>query len=152
MPRKTKQFELMKLVFTISFFTLLAACNSTPGNTASTDSSNKTVAPQTPIVNTENYVGILPCADCEGINISLQLNNDSSYIMNSVYEGNRVDSSHNQFEDTGKWSIHANDTLYLSNKNQTTKYIKTDTTLTQLDGDRKLITGPLAKMFILYKK
>ena len=52
-----------------------------------TDSAFKTVVPKTPVINAENYIGTLPCADCEGIDVTLQLNNDSSYIMNSVYKG-----------------------------------------------------------------
>ncbi len=141
----------MRQIFFLLMTFILASCNSNKNGIASTDSSYKTVVPKTPVVNAENYAGTLPCADCEGIDVSLQLNNDSTYIMNSFYKGARVDSSNNHFADTGKWILNA-DTLYLSAKNHTTKYIKTDTTLTQLDGDGKLITGPLAAMFVLHKK
>jgi uncharacterized lipoprotein NlpE involved in copper resistance len=141
----------MRQAFFLSMIFIIASCNSNKSGIASTDSSYKTVVPKTPLVNAENYVGTLPCADCEGIYVSLQLNHDSTYIMNLFYKGTRGDSTNNHFADTGKWALNA-DTLYLSAKDHTTKYIKADTTLTQLDGDGKIITGPLASMFILHKK
>ncbi|MEO8712387.1 MAG: copper resistance protein NlpE [Parafilimonas sp.] len=152
MQGKTNQFELMKSLYAILFLFFIASCNLTPSPIAATDSAYKTVVPETPFINAENYVGTLPCADCEGIDVSLQLNHNSDYIMNSVYKGSRVDSSNNHFIDSGKWSLHGSDTLILSGKNHSTKYIKTESTLTQLDGSGKLITGPLAKMFVLHKK
>lgn len=153
MQGKTNQFKLMKLIFIISFLLSVAACNSASDNTPSTDSNSNTVVPQAPVLNAENYAGTLPCADCEGIDVSLQLNNDSSYSMNSVYKGSRVDSANNHLKETGKWSMHGTDTLYLSDtNNHSIKYIKTDSTLTQLDGDGNIITGPLAAMFVLHKK
>jgi uncharacterized lipoprotein NlpE involved in copper resistance len=142
----------MKLIYSTYFSFLIVACNSASDGIASTDSAFKTVVPQTPFINAENYVGTLPCADCEGIDVSLQLNKDSGYIMNSVYKGSRLDSSNNSFKDTGSWSLHGTDTVYLSAKGNSVKYIKTDSTLTQLDGNGNIITGPLANMFILHKK
>ncbi len=140
----------MKTVCIIFLVVCMAACNTNPSPVASVDSSIKNAVSPTPL-RIENYTGTLPCADCEGIDVSLQLNHDSTYIMNNVYKGSRVNSSHNHFADTGKWSLHY-DTLFLSEKNHSTKYIKTNSTLTQLDGDGKIITGPLAKMFVLHKK
>lgn len=143
----------MKLICIIFLTGLLAACNSTPNAIAADDSAYKTVVPETPVIDAEYYTGTLPCADCEGIDVSLQLNKNSSYIMNNVYTGSRVDSSNNSFKDSGTWSLHGSDTIYLTNKNNnTTKYVKTESTLIQLDGDGNRITGPLANMFILHKK
>lgn len=143
----------MELICTILFLGLMTACNSSSDNIISTDSNYKTVVPQTSVINAKNYAGTLPCADCEGIDVSLQLSSDSSYLMNSVYKGSRVNSANNHLKETGKWSMHGTDTLYLSNvNNHSTKYIKTNITLTQLDGDGNVITGPLAAMFVLHKK
>ena len=128
------------------------ACNSSSNGIAATDSAYKTTVPQTPVIDAEEYTGSLPCADCEGIDASLQLNKDETYIMTSVYKGSRVDSSNNSFKDTGTWSMHGGDTLYLANAGRSTKYIKTDTALVQLDGNGNRITGPLADKFILHKK
>ena len=142
----------MKLIYSIFFIFLIESCNSASDGIASTDSAFKTVVPQTPFTNAENYVGTFPCADCEGIDVSLQLNKDSSYIMNSVYKGNRDDSSNSSFKDTGSWSLHGPDTLYLFTKGNTLKYIKAGSSLTQLDANGNIITGSSANMFILHKK
>ena len=107
----------MKPVYAISLIGLFAACNSTSNKTASTDSSLNMVTQEASVTDVNNYVGTLPCADCEGINVSLQLNKDSSYFMNSVYKGSRADSTHKSFKDTGIWSMHGADTLYLSKNN-----------------------------------
>jgi copper homeostasis protein (lipoprotein) len=137
----------MRQAFFLLMIFILASCNTNKNGIASTDSSYKTIVSKTPVVNAENYVGTLPCADCKGIDVSLQLNHDSTYIMNSFYRGARGNSTNNHFADIGKWVLNA-DALYLSAKNHTTKYIKTDTTLMQLDDDEKIITGPLAAMFV----
>ena len=142
-----RQISFLLMIF------ILASCNSNKNGIALTDSSYKIEVPKTPVVNTENYVGTLPCADCEGIAVSLQLNRDSTFIMNSVYRGSRVDSLNNHINEMGSWRLHEPDTLYLVDANRhLTKYIKTDTALIQLDGDGKIITGPLASMFVLHKK
>jgi len=140
----------MKINYAIFSIGFIASCNSTSTRIASTDSTLKAVAPETSVATV--YVGTLPCGDCEGIDVSLQLNDDSSYTMNSVYKGSRVDSNNNSFKDTGIWTMHGTDTLILLQKRRSIKYIRTDSTLTQLDGDGNIITGPLADMFILHKK
>lgn len=141
----------MKIICAIIILFLIASCNSNSSTIAANDSTFKTEVPRTPIIKAENYVGILLCADCEGINVTLQLKHDSTYIMNSVYKGSRVDSSNNHLVDNGTWSTD-DDTIILSAKGNATKYIKTNDELIQLDGDGKKITGPLANNFILHKK
>jgi copper homeostasis protein (lipoprotein) len=140
----------MKKTCAILSIGFMTSCNSASNKIASTDSMLKAVAPGTSAAAV--YAGTLPCGDCEGIDVSLQLNSDSSYFMNSVYKGSRVDSNRNSFKDTGTWTMHGVDTLILSQKRNAIKYIKTDSTLTQLDGNGNIITGPLADMFILHKK
>lgn len=141
--------KILCALLLMAFFT---ACNPGPEGIASTDSSFKTVVPKTPFVNAEKYVGTLPCADCEGIDIALQLNNNKTYILNAVYKFNSTDSSVRSFKDTGSWSL-GNDTVYLANtRNGVMRYIKTDTAMIQLDGNGTRITGPLASMYILHKK
>jgi uncharacterized lipoprotein NlpE involved in copper resistance len=143
----------MKIAYTIFLTGLLAACNSSSSPIASTDSAYKTVVPNTPLINAEKYVGTLPCADCEGIDVSLQLNKDSSYAMNLVYKGSGDDSTNNDLKETGAWSIHGSDTLYLTaSKGAVTKYFKSDSELMQLDGEGNRMTGPVADNYILHKR
>jgi uncharacterized lipoprotein NlpE involved in copper resistance len=143
----------MKTVYAILLMGLIAACNSSSSPIASTDSAYKTVVPNTPLINAEKYVGTLPCADCEGIDVSLQLNKDSSYAMNMVYKGSGDDSTNNDFKETGAWSIHGNDTVYLiATKGSVTKFYKSDGNLMQLDGEGNRMTGPVADNYILHKR
>ncbi|MEP6683466.1 MAG: copper resistance protein NlpE [Parafilimonas sp.] len=141
----------MKILSSILIMFFIVSCDSNPSPIAANDSAYKTEVPRTPVIDAENYVGTLPCADCEGIDVTLQLKNDSSYIMNSVYKGSRVDSSNNHIVDNGTWSMNG-DTLILLTENNSIKYIKSGSTLTQLDGNGKIITGPLADDFVLHKK
>lgn len=140
----------MKRFVIISAVGLLMAC----GNNSATEPGSESSGTDTATaVSSEVYTGMLPCADCEGIDISLALYPDSSYTMNSVYKGSRVDSTNNSFNESGVWKIYGKDTVCLTGKDSSVlTYVKTDSTLTQLDGDKKLITGELANMFILHKK
>jgi uncharacterized lipoprotein NlpE involved in copper resistance len=151
MQNKTSGFKLMKILYSILLLFVITSCDSNPSPIAANDSAFKTEVPKTPVIKAENYVGTLPCADCEGIDVTLQLKNDSSYIMNSVYKGSKVDSSNNHVVDNGTWSEY-NDTIYLSTKGNITKYLKSGSALTQLDNNGNVITGPLADNFILHKK
>mgnify|MGYP001007259216 CR=1 FL=1 len=142
----------MKKYIIISTLTLLAACGGNSENSNDNAASNADNT-STNTSTTETYTGTLPCADCEGIDVSLELNPDSNYVMTSVYKGSRVDSSNNSFKDSGVWKIYGADTVCLIGKDSSMlTYIKTDSTLTQLDGDKKVITGDIANMFILHKK
>jgi len=141
-----------KIICALFLTALFTACDSGPQGIASTDSSFKTVVPNTPFVNAAEYVGTLPCADCAGIDVSLQLNKNKTYILNAVYRFASADSSSNSNKETGTWS-EGNDTIYLANTNAAVaRYIKTDTGLLQLDGSGNRITGPLAAMYMLHKK
>lgn len=141
----------MKFLCSILLLLMIVSCDSNPSPIAANDSAYKTEVPRTPVIDAENYVGILPCADCEGIDVTLQLKKDSGYIMNSVYKGSKVDSSNNHIVDNGTWSMDK-DTLILSTTGTVTKYIKSGSTLKQLDVDGKVMTGPLPDDFILYRK
>ena len=55
-----------------------------------------------PIYNTSKnsgiYKGVLPCADCAGIETTLQLNSDGTYDLTQNYSGKGT------FVETGKWT------------------------------------------------
>lgn len=50
------------------------------------------------------YEGVIPCADCEGIRVTLRLNPDSTFLAENTYleAENRQDRS---FYDLGRWEI-----------------------------------------------
>lgn len=49
----------------------------------------------------QSWRGVLPCADCEGIETSLFLENDGTWVMNQHYQGAKAPSS---FASYGSWA------------------------------------------------
>jgi len=48
------------------------------------------------------FVGVLPCADCEGIDYHLDIMPDGSYALRNRYLGKEVDRAH---DDIGTWAL-----------------------------------------------
>jgi uncharacterized lipoprotein NlpE involved in copper resistance len=95
------------------------------------------------------YKGILPCADCEGIEQEITINDDNTFSIKETYLGKTKD---NKFTDAGTttWNKEGNIiTTITKDKSRTTSYFVGERKLTQLDKDNKEITGPLAKNYIL---
>lgn len=92
------------------------------------------------------YQGTLPCADCEGIQCTLWLQDNGRYKVRNVYLGVKAPTS---TTDSGKFTWQKDRrSISLS---QGGKYIVGENQLIQLDGNGKRITGPLAAHFILTK-
>jgi uncharacterized lipoprotein NlpE involved in copper resistance len=49
------------------------------------------------------YMGMLPCADCSGIEYTLTLNPDSTFILKSIYLGKPTER--NTFIEAGSWNV-----------------------------------------------
>ncbi|HRO07792.1 MAG TPA: copper resistance protein NlpE N-terminal domain-containing protein [Saprospiraceae bacterium] len=74
------------LLFLLSGIILLASCN----NKANPEANQPLVDEHTAQNSLDwngSYYGILPCADCEGIETELTLNNDNTYSLTSKYMG-----------------------------------------------------------------
>jgi len=96
------------------------------------------------------YQGILPCADCEGIQTTLEIYREGKYKLSAVYLG----KSENVFMQSGDfgWNDEGN-TIMLSNiQNSPSKYFVGENNLIQLDMDGNRITGNLADKYILNKQ
>ena len=97
-----------------------------------------------------NYRGVVPCADCEGIETTVSLQQDQGYQVRSIYLGRGVKPR----VDKGKFTWNADGstiTLTDSNGHNYAKYRVQENTLIQLDMNGKAIGGPLSSMFILTK-
>lgn len=92
------------------------------------------------------YQGTTPCADCEGIETTVQLL-DSTYKTTLVYKG----KSTKAFEQTGSWKWVNGSTIELQDAKAALKYFVAENKLIQLDGDGNKITGELAAKYILAK-
>src|SRR5690606_23263594 len=95
------------------------------------------------------YKGKLPCADCAGIETSLQLSEGFTYSLIRTYLGKK-DKIEEQ-KGTFSWNK-AGNAIFLENlKDEPNQYFVGENTLTQLDLNGNKITGKLAESFVLRK-
>ncbi len=146
----------------IAAFIGIAACND-PGKqeTPKTDNAADTSAVSQPVDmhNAANsldlagaYEGTLPCADCEGIKTSLNLNKDSLFTLKEEYLGKKNAMA---FNSKGKWVVHENTITLQFDKelqDRRVQYKAGEGKLWLLDQEGKEITGTLADKYILTKK
>lgn len=112
----------------------------TSQNQSNTQASSSLTEPVT-------YEGVLPCADCSGIDTKLTLNPDGSYQMSEVYQGKNDDEP---FISKGSWTIEKgtssdpNAQVYvLTNENgEKQNYLIEEYKVTQLDQDKNPIEAP----------
>ncbi len=97
-----------------------------------------------------SYKGKLPCADCSGIETSLELSEDFSYRLSRKYLG----KSDKIFEQKGTYSWNkAGNAIVLDNlKDEPNQYLVGEKTLTQLDVEGNKMEGKLASLYILKKE
>ncbi len=95
------------------------------------------------------YTGVLPCADCPGIETSLTLNNDLTYSMTMTYQER---DTKNEESGAFKWLNNGSTIALYNDKNEVIAQYKVgENQLFQLDGDGNIITGDIAKHYILKK-
>lgn len=97
------------------------------------------------------YTGLLPCADCSGIETSLQLNNDNEFVLRQRY----LDSNEGVFEEKGifTWDeTGSNITLQIEGEDSKFHQYKVgENILFKLDADGKRIEGDLSEYYELKK-
>lgn len=122
--------------------------------TVSRDSSENTVVD---MHNSQNaldwsgvYSGVIPCADCEGIETEIVLNNNMTFIKHTRYLGK---GDQRIFEEKGTFFWDKTGSIIsLKGTNKTLGQYKVgENKLTQLDMDSKVIAGPLSDNYILKK-
>ncbi len=97
------------------------------------------------------YKGVLPCADCEGIETELELNLDKTYELKEVYLGK---GDGKPFESKGKFTFNNTNTsiIELDQSGDGRKYFVAEGYLKALDLEGKEITGELADKYELKKE
>ena len=98
------------------------------------------------------YSGIMPCADCAGIETTLTLNRNSTYKLSTRYMGEE-DIQAVVKEGAFKWTEDGSTIVLesLNNNEYPTKYKVGENKLIQLDLDGNVITGELADDYVLLK-
>ena len=96
------------------------------------------------------YKGVLPCADCEGIQTTITLNENLTYSIKTQYLGKGA----KVFEQNGmyKWHDKVNILVLGDSENVPRYYFVGENMLTQLDMSGKKITGDLADNYQLNKE
>ncbi len=79
----------------------------------------------------QSWRGILPCADCEGIETSLFLEKDGTWVMNERYQGVRDEPS--SFASYGKWARTADKLVLTDSKGEKSYYRAKGEALEMLD-------------------
>jgi uncharacterized lipoprotein NlpE involved in copper resistance len=94
------------------------------------------------------YEGTIPCANCEGINVQITLNEDETYQATYLYLG----KGGNTLKVSGKFEWNeAGSNIKLDSKEIPPYYKVGEDKLIQLDMAGKAITGELADRYILAK-
>ena len=147
---------MIKQLFAIGSLFMLASCGNQQASEDKPTVVDSVVADtvvSTPVVTTTTYAGTLPCADCAGVQTELTLKSDSTWSMHIIYDKRPAKGpGSNEFNESGKWMIHGNDTVHLMGRTDApSMYIKTDSSLIQLGMDGKKIEGKLADKYVLKK-
>lgn len=97
------------------------------------------------------YKGVVPCADCEGIETVLVLNTDNTYLLRTNYLG-KPDAQ--AVEKTGAitWNAEGNTIILSGIENAPNQYFVGENMLIQLDLGGQRISGQLADKYILAKQ
>ncbi|ENY3834879.1 copper resistance protein NlpE [Vibrio vulnificus] len=95
------------------------------------------------------YTGTLPCADCSGIDVTLTLNNDGSYVLEETYQGKQdgtfKSEGHFNWDESGS-------VVTLEGEGSLNQYFVGENTLMMLDINGQQITGDLADFYRLKKQ
>jgi heat shock protein HslJ len=94
------------------------------------------------------YSGFLPCADCMGIQVSLELSKDQTFHLKMVYAGKDAGS----FESSGKITRNkAGNCITIGDGEDKMQFLVGENVLTALDREGNKITGELAENYVLVK-
>lgn len=154
-------------IYTIISLLLVTACENTAVTGTTTIQVTDTVLEDASIDTVQNggmsagataknsldvvgkYKGILPCADCEGIETNIELKSDSTYSREMKYLGKKD----NLFTASGKWTWVSEFVISLGSiKEGPNRYFVAEGKLLQLDMSGKKISGPLADKYELKKQ
>lgn len=96
------------------------------------------------------YKGVTPCADCEGIETEVVLNNDLTYVIRTKYLG-KGDGKTLEEKGNFVWNKTGGNISLQGLKGRPSQYKVGENQLTQLDMEGKPISGALAEKYVLTK-
>jgi len=96
------------------------------------------------------YKGVLPCADCEGIETVLTLDNENNYTLKTTYLGK--DAAAVEKSGTYAWNKAGNTVILDGITDAPNQFFVGENQVFQLDKEGNRITGDLADKYILRKE
>lgn len=145
--KKNVYFGLLALLFSF------AACQTKQTANGNSQTEKTVVTDQHNAANSIDwagtYKGMVPCADCEGIETTITLAKDGSFKLVTVYKGKSEEK--NEFSGNFSWNENGNTLNFSEIENGPSKYFVGENTLIQLDMEGNRITGDLANSYILKK-
>lgn len=144
------------LLFSVSFFVI--SCQKKENSiseTSAEDSTSVVIDHHTSKLSLDYlgvYKGTLPCADCEGIETTLTLLDESNYELQAIYKG----KSKTPFASKGTYSWHESGNKIrldgIKEGEGANLYQVIENGLIQLDLDGNRITGELGRKYLLQKQ
>lgn len=139
--------KMKKLILVLACSALfMVSCKKETENKTNEETMNTTET----VANTweGEYEGTLPCADCEGIKVSLELAADYTFERETVYLGKESD----EFDAEGSYSIENGVLTLVDTEGEKEMYELGENKLTLLDAEGNKNEGELAEYYILTKK
>ena len=141
------------LFFVLSL--VVVSCNNKIKTNDSEDSTKPIVVDGHNAQNALDYIGIyygtMPCADCEGIETTLELVDDKNYKLKTVYLGKKQPAEFNS-EGTYAWNESGNSITLSGIKDAPSQFFVAENALIQLDMEGNRIKGDLADLYRLNKQ
>ena len=95
------------------------------------------------------YRGVVPCADCEGIETAITLSKEGRYVLQTRYLGKETPAY--EIEGTFSWNAEGNIIRLAGVTDRPAQYLVGENVLIQLAMNGQPITGQLAAMYRLEK-
>ncbi len=97
------------------------------------------------------YSGVVPCADCAGIDTTVELLENDTFIFSVRYRGKEDDTVH-RYEGEFTWNDAGNTVTLWGLEDRPDQFFVAENMLIQLDMDGNRITGEHADAYILEKE
>jgi uncharacterized lipoprotein NlpE involved in copper resistance len=152
------------LYFALMIMLVTASCNNNSSSSTSetkTDSSTQDLQQDNSVSKPDNsansldwqgtYSGVVPCADCEGIELSIILTKDNTYSITTKYLG-KQNAAPSETRGMFSWNPDGSTITLRGIENWPSQYLVGENKLIQLDSTGNKISGALADKYILNKK
>ena len=145
---------LTKGLAVMAVIMLVAGCDNAAKQTVNNELSQSGTQRADPAHNARNsldwagtYQGMLPCADCEAINMTVTLNTDGRYQLERVYVGKSAQA----FTEQGVFNWSDIGSTILLEAEQPVQFFVAENQLFMVDKQGKRIEGELAARYRLQK-